>query len=143
MDHKQKQKDDALSGTMQIPDSEWKKRLSHEQFYILRMKGTEAPFSGKFTNTTANGKYICAGCGTMLFHSSSKFHSSCGWPSFSTQTSEKNVGFREDHSHNMVRIEVFCKNCGGHLGHVFDDGPLPSGKRYCINSEALNFLPEN
>ena len=111
--------------------------LTPEQYHILHRKGTEPPFSGKLLHNKETGIYTCAGCGAKLFSSSEKFDSGAGWPSFSAAL--KNVKTKADISHGMVRTEVLCKNCGGHLGHVFDDGPAPTGKRFCINSLALNF----
>lgn len=120
-----------------MEDKEWKKKLTPEQYKILREKGTEVPFTGKLLHNKEKGKYTCAACGAELFKSDAKFDSGTGWPSFSEAT--ENVGKREDDSHGMRRIEVYCKKCGGHLGHVFDDGPMPSGKRYCVNSGAMCF----
>ena len=117
----------------------WKERLSPEQYRVLRQKGTEPAFSGKFVLHREKGMYACAGCGAELFSSETKFDSDCGWPSFSEPVSGKNVLLKDDFSWGMRRIEVSCKKCGGHLGHVFDDGPEPTGKRYCINSLALDF----
>jgi len=119
-------------------EKEWKKNLSPEQYHILREKGTEAPFIGKFVKFDQKGKYVCAACGNELFSSETKFEAHCGWPSF-YEAKKEAVEFREDLSHGMKRIEVICKKCGSHLGHIFDDGPQPTGKRYCINSLALNF----
>jgi len=119
---------------------DWKKVLSPEQYQVLREKGTEAPFSGKYVNMKEDGTYSCSGCGTELFSSDTKFESGSGWPSFYDVSNSKAVELHEDNNHGMSRVEVVCKNCGGHLGHVFDDGPADkTGKRYCINSCALEF----
>ena len=119
-------------------ESEWKKKLTSEQYHILREKGTEMPFTGKYDTFFDKGKYKCAACGNVLFTSETKFDSGCGWPAFFA-ANEKSIVTKEDNAFGMRRIEVMCKKCGGHLGHVFDDGPEPTGKRYCINSLALDF----
>lgn len=120
-------------------DKEWKEILSPEQYRVLREKGTEPAFTGKYYSNKNKGLYVCAGCGNELFHSDAKFDSGTGWPSFFMPVSEKSVITQSDNSHFMQRTEVLCKKCGGHLGHVFDDGPKPTGLRYCINSTSLNF----
>lgn len=119
-------------------EEEWREVLTDEQFRILRQQGTEPQFSGEFVDKTDDGTYVCAGCGAELFSSVDKFDAHCGWPSFHT-ANEENIEKRLDTSHGMRRTEVVCKNCGGHLGHVFDDGPEPTGKRFCINSASLGF----
>jgi peptide-methionine (R)-S-oxide reductase len=120
-------------------DGKWRKTLTPAQYRVLVEKGTEAPFSGKLLHNEARGDYACAACGTKLFASDAKFDSGTGWPSFEAPANRENVELKADSSHGMARTEVACKKCGGHLGHVFDDGPTGTGKRYCINSCALDF----
>jgi peptide-methionine (R)-S-oxide reductase len=120
-------------------DDEWKKKLTLEQYKILRQKGTEPPFTGKLLYNKEKGVYLCAGCGHELFSSDAKFDSGSGWPSFGSPLAKDSVETSSDIGLGMRRIEVHCPTCGGHLGHVFDDGPTPTGKRYCINSGALTF----
>ena len=123
-------------------DKDWKKQLTPEQYRVLREKGTERAFTGAYVNTKDPGKYLCAGCGTELFSSETKYDSGSGWPSFWAPISQGNVATEEDQAFGMRRIEVHCAKCGGHLGHVFDDGPAEAGGlRYCINSAALRFIP--
>lgn len=122
-------------------DSYWRGKLTPEQYRVLREKGTELPFNGPFYKHFESGMYRCAACGSELFSSETKFDSDCGWPSFD-KSLEGAVDFHEDDSHGMHRIEVTCKNCGGHLGHIFDDGPTETGKRYCVNSVSLAFSPK-
>ena len=126
-----------------LTDAEWKKRLTPKQYKILREKGTEVPFSGKFLNHRANGMYSCLACGAELFDSKTKFDSGSGWPSFYDVARSDSVKLTDDLSGGMKRIEISCASCGSHLGHVFNDAPqTPTGKRFCINSCALDFNPK-
>lgn len=120
-------------------DSEWRQQLTPEQYRILREKGTERAFTGKYWNHKEDGTYSCAACGEELFRSTTKYDSGCGWPSFYDAMDKSKIEFKEDRSYGMIRTEVLCKACGGHLGHLFEDGPAPTGQRYCINSASIDF----
>lgn len=128
---------------MDKKDKRWKKILSEKEYRILRSAGTEEPFSGDLLDVKDDGKFECAGCSSILFSSKEKFDSGTGWPSFYDVAESDNIETEVDTSHGMERIEVLCSSCDGHLGHVFNDGPKPTGKRYCINSAALEFEPED
>lgn len=127
---------------MNISEKEWKAKLSPEQYFILREKGTEKPFSGEFVFTKDKGIYKCAGCGEPLFTDEMKFESHCGWPSFDKEIAGGKIIQKVDNSHGLHRTEIVCAKCGGHLGHIFDDGPTETGKRYCVNSGSLTFEPQ-
>ncbi|MEZ4720574.1 MAG: peptide-methionine (R)-S-oxide reductase MsrB [Flavobacteriales bacterium] len=124
-----------------IADEQWKKVLPEDVYYISRQAGTERAFTGKYWDFEGLGNYYCAACGNYLFVSDAKFSSHCGWPSFYQAVSDKSVEYHRDNSHGMIRTEVVCGRCGGHLGHIFDDGPPPTYQRFCMNSIVLDFEP--
>lgn len=131
-----------MTDKLTLSDAEWRERLTPEQYQILRHGGTERAFTGKYEGNKASGMYLCAGCGTPLFSSETKYNSGSGWPSYTAPVAADAVDAHVDQSHGMVRTEVRCATCEGHLGHVFPDGPGPEGLRYCINSASLEFKPK-
>ena len=133
------QNNDTTMTKIKRTETEWVKKLSPQQYQVLRQCGTEPPFTGKYYHNNKNGNYYCAACGALLFTSDAKYDSGSGWPSFYAPTNNKNITEVRDTSHGMVRIEIKCAHCGSHLGHLFPDGPQPTGSRYCVNSLALDF----